>query len=62
MFKKLKEAIAASEEERRLAEERFRESLNSMSEKELLIELLIELKKVSYKCDRINRDIRIYSD
>ena len=38
------------------------EKLNNLSEKELLIELIIELKKVSIKCDNIARKIAIWSD
>lgn len=39
-----------------------KEKLNNLSEKELLIELIIELKKVSIKCDDIARKIVIWSD
>ena len=38
------------------------EKLNNLSEKELLIELIIKLKKVSVKCDDIARKIVIWSD
>ncbi len=43
-------------------EQEERERLNLLSEKELLIELIIELKKVSIKCDDIARKIVIWSD
>lgn len=39
-----------------------RDKLNNLSEKDLLIELIIELKKVSIKCDDIARKIVIWSD
>ncbi len=39
-----------------------KEKLNNLSEKELLVELIIELKKVSIKCDDIARKIVIWSD
>ena len=40
----------------------MRENLNLRSEKELLIELLIELKKLNNKCDDIARKIVIWSN
>ena len=46
------------EEEHRLEKER----LNNMSEKELLVELILELKKIDRKCDDIARKIVIWSN
>ena len=46
------------EEELRLEKER----LNNMSEKELLVELILELKKIDRKCDDIARKIVIWSN
>ena len=43
-------------------EQEVREYLNSLSEKELIIEMLIELKKLNSKCDDIARKIVIWSD
>ena len=43
-------------------EQEVRESLNLLSEKELIIEVLIELKKLNSKCDDIARKIVIWSD
>ena len=45
-----------------LNEQEVREYLNSLSEKELLIEVLLELKKVNNKCDDIARKIVIWSN
>ena len=39
-----------------------RAHLNLLSEKELLIEVLLELKKLNDKCDDIARKIVIWSD
>ena len=39
-----------------------KEQLYNLSEKELLVELIIELKKVSVKCDDIARKIIIWSN
>ena len=49
---------ANQEEELRLEKER----LNNMSEKELLVELILELKKNNLKCDDIARKIVIWSN
>ena len=46
------------EEELRIEKER----LNNMSEKELLVELILELKKIDRKCDDIARKIVIWSN
>lgn len=39
-----------------------KERLNSMSEKELLIEMILELKRIDQKCDDIARKIVIWSN
>lgn len=50
-------------QERRAQEEQAeRMCLQSLSEKELLIEILIQLKRVNGKCDDIARKIVIWSD
>ena len=49
---------ANQEEELRLEKER----MNNMSEKELLVELILELKKIDLKCDDIARKIAIWSN
>jgi hypothetical protein len=46
------------EEELRIEKER----LNNMSEKELLVEMILELKKIDRKCDDIARKIVIWSN
>ena len=43
-------------------EQEMREYLYSLSEKELIIEVLVELKKLNKKCDDIARKIVIWSD
>ena len=39
-----------------------RERLNNMSEKELMVELILEMKKIDRKCDDIARKIVIWSN
>ena len=46
------------EEELRIEKER----LNNLSEKELLIEMIMELKRIDQKCDDIARKIVIWSN
>ena len=46
------------EEQLRLEKER----LNNMSEKELLVELILEMKKIDRKCDDIARKNIIWSN
>lgn len=58
----LKQRMEERREQQRQAEQAERERLQSLSEKELLIEMLIELKKVDKKCGEIARKIVIYSD
>ena len=54
MFNSLKKNVVNEQEER--------ERLSSLSEKELMIETLIELKKISSKCDDIARKIVLWSN
>ena len=55
MFKRLVNKITVNEQE-------MRENFNLRSEKELLIEVLIELKKLNNRCDDIARKIVIWSN
>ena len=55
MFRRFRENY---EEQLRIEKER----LNNMSEKELLIELVMEHKKIDRKCDDIARKIVVWSN
>ena len=62
MFESRKERKRQRQEER---EQRIREEKNrllSLSEKELLVEILFELKRIKNGIDDVERSIRIYSD
>ena len=39
-----------------------RERLSQLSEKELMIELVLQLEKINRKCDDISRKIVVYSN
>ena len=62
MFDRMKEKARQRQEER---ERQIREEWNrlfAMSEKELLIEILLELKRVEDRIDDVERSVRIYSN
>lgn len=62
MFESMKERKSQRQEER---EQQIREEKNrllSLSEKELLVEILFELKRIENGIDDVERSIRIYSD
>ena len=62
MVESMKERKRQRQEER---EQRIREEKNrllSLSEKELLVEILFELKRIENGIDDVERSIRIYSD
>ena len=62
MFERMKEKARQRQEEceRQIREERNR--LLAMSEKELLVEILLELKRVEDRIDDVERSVRIYSN
>jgi len=62
MFERMKEKARQRQEER---EQRIREEKNrllSLSEKELLVEILFELKRIENGIDDVERSIRIHSN
>jgi len=62
MFEKIKERNRQRHEERQqqIMEEKNR--LLLLSEKELLVEIIIELKRLEDKIDDVNRSVRIYGN
>lgn len=62
MFEKIKEEIRKSQEER---EQEIREEKNrllSLSEKELLVEILLELKRIEDKIDGVETSVCLYNN
>ena len=62
MFERMKEKKRQRQEER---ERRIREEMNrlfSLSEKELLIEILLELKRIEDRIDDVETSVRIYNN
>ena len=62
MFEIMKEKASQRQEERERQIREERNRLFAMSEKELLIEILLELKRVEYRIDDVERSVRIYSN
>ena len=62
MFERMKEKIRQLQEKR---EQEIREEKNrlfSLSEKELLIEILLELKRIENRIDDVETSVRIYNN
>lgn len=61
MFDKLKEKRRLAAEQLELERQQELERIANMSEKEVLVEILKELKDLNERCDSIESTIRIYS-
>ena len=62
MFERMREKKRQRQEER---EQHIREEKNrllSLSDKELLVEILLELKRIEDRIGDVNRSVRIYSN
>ena len=62
MFERMKEKSRQRQEER---EQRIREEKNrllSLSEKELLVEILMELKRIEERIDDVETSVRLYNN
>ena len=62
MFESMKERKRQRQEEREQLIREEKNRLLSLSEKELLVEILFELKRIENGIDDVERIIRIYSD
>ena len=62
MFESMKERKRQRQEEREQLIREEKNRLLSLSEKELLVEILFELKRIENGIDDVERSIRIYSD
>ena len=62
MFERMKEKMRQCQEER---EQQIREEKNrllALSEKELLVEILLELKRIEDRIDDVETSVRIYNN
>ena len=62
MFERMKEKARQRQEERERQIREERNRLLAMSEKELLIEILLELKRVEDRIEDVERSVRIYGN
>ncbi len=62
MFEKMKERIRQQQEEREQQIREERNRLLSLSEKELLIEILLELKRIEDGIDDVETSVRFHSN
>lgn len=62
MFESMKERKRQRQEEREQLIREEKNRLLSLSEKELLVEILFELKRIENGIDDVESSIRIYSD
>ncbi|MBP3935979.1 MAG: hypothetical protein IK954_00150 [Clostridia bacterium] len=62
MFERMKEKARQRQEERERQIREERNRLLSMSEKELLVEILLELKRVEDRIEDVETSVRIYGN
>ena len=62
MFERMKEKARQRQEERERQIREERNRLLAMSEKELLVEILLELKRVEDRIKDVETSVRIYSN
>lgn len=62
MFERMKERSRQRQEEREQQIKEEKNRLLSLSEKELLVEILMELKCIEESIDDVERSVRVYSD
>ena len=62
MFERMKEKARQRQEERERQIREERNRLLSMSEKELLVEILLELKRVEDRIEDVETSVRIHSN
>ena len=62
MFERMREKARQRQEERERQIREERNRLLSMSEKELLIEILLELKRVEDRIEDVERSVKIYGN
>lgn len=62
MFERAKEILRQLQEERERQIREERNRLLSMSEKELLVEILLELKSIEDRIEDVESSVRIYSN
>ena len=62
MFERMKEKMRQRQEEREQQKREKKNRLLALSEKELLVEILLELKRIEDRIDDIETSVRIYNN
>jgi hypothetical protein len=62
LINRIKEINAKRQQEKQIEVQKEKERLISLSEKELMVEMILKLNEVSDKCDDIKRTVRVWSD
>ena len=62
LINRIKENNAKRQQEKQIEVQKEKERLISLSEKELMVEMILKLNEVSDKCDDIKRTVIVCSD
>jgi hypothetical protein len=62
LINRIKENNAKRQQEKQIEIQKEKERLISLSEKELMVEMILKLNEVSDKCDDIKRTVIVWSD
>ena len=62
MFERMKEKMRQRQEEREQQNREKKNRLLALSEKELLVEILLELKRIEDRIDDVETSVRIYNN
>ena len=62
LINKIKEKKLKVQQERETERQKEKERLLSLTEKELMIEMILKLNEISDKCDDIRKTVIVYSD
>ena len=62
LINRIKENNAKRQQEKQIEVQKEKERLISLSEKELMVEMILKLNEVNDKCDDIKRTVIVWSD
>ena len=62
LISKIRENSLKRQQEKQIEAQKEKERLMTLSEKELMVEMILKLNEVSDKCDDIKRKVIVWSD
>ena len=62
LISKIRENSLKRQQEKQIEAQKEKERLMTLSEKELMVEMILKLNEVSDKCDDIKRTVIVWSD